>query len=120
MPHNGCIQTEYTITQQNIEQGYLDIDIGKEFLCLISPSNLNKDEKFDFPGTARQGILGKKNTIKYCQVKYGKIVCISNDKLIVFIQDRYLGNNHPSFNQCVFDVDENNKRLTTAISVSIM
>ena len=53
MPHNGYVQTEYEITQEHIEQGYMDIDIGKEFLSLLAPKvgddNL-VDEHYVFQG----------------------------------------------------------------------
>lgn len=47
MPHNGYVQTEYEITQEHIKQGYMDIDISREFLSLLAPkidvSNLVQD-----------------------------------------------------------------------------
>lgn len=80
MPHNGFIRTEYIITEEHISQGYMDINIGREFLCLLRP-NLNDKENIDYETDTyvfKRSVttFGSGQMITYMQVDSNKnIIC---------------------------------------------
>lgn len=90
MYHNGYVQTEYEITEQHINQGYMDIDVGKEFLQLLIPyvndGNNYDDNKIVFGG--RVATFGKTQFITYYQIKNGKIACYPKNSLVAYPQGR--------------------------------
>lgn len=120
MPHNGYVQTEYEITQEHIEQGYMDIDIGKEFLSLLAPkvedANL-VDEQYIFKDLVT--IYGDGTQwITFYQIKDGQIACVSQNVLLCRMSH---ARERSEFNKVVRSTNSEGteKRLTTALDIRI-
>lgn len=89
MLHDGAVKTEYLIEQQHIEQGYMDIEIGREYLSMLRPDptdmNNRHSGRLEFIGKLQ--MMGRGQYITYYQVANNEIKCMSKNMLFVYVND---------------------------------
>ena len=116
MIHNGYVQTEYEITEQHINQGYMDIDVGREFLQLLAP-DLTDDNSFDgdkIVFSNKIATFGQTQFIAFYQIKDGVIKTYPKNSIMVFANKRL------DINEIVGDDDDGEKRLKQQFTIKIL
>lgn len=119
MYHNGFVQTEYEITREHVEQKYMDIDVGKEFISFLMPCLNEMDKNYDeetqtWNLNSVQTIGGGKQLIAFYQVKNGKIECYPKNSISARCQ-------RGSDTWDIVDLDDNEEyRLTQNFEIKIL
>lgn len=102
MPQNGYIQTEWEITPEDIEEGYIEIDASNEFLSLLTivePQSPTPEYEPDF-STDSLKIIGNTQCMKFGLVDENKnLITLSNDTLKISMMSRDGG--APTFDDIV-------------------
>lgn len=90
MPHGGAMQTEFLITQEDINRGYIEVDLSNELLSMLLYYNANtKEKEFGLYSNIEETIIGVNQTIKYALVNNNNIEFISYQKLFIGGRNRY-------------------------------
>lgn len=77
MPHNGAMQTEWTLTSTDIGQGYLRIDLWTELLAVLMPyANVSTSRNATMSDPML--LMGRCQFLKFMLVDDGEIVNIAD------------------------------------------
>lgn len=85
MPHDGYIPTEFTLTEQDISKGYININTENDWLCLLT---LHEDDNWtahddpDFD-VNKLRVIGDIQNIKFGFVKQDTLIAMSSQEIVV-------------------------------------
>lgn len=86
MPHQGKLKTKWQLNATDIQRGYKDIDIGKEFVSLFmmpDDSNYVQEHDYDWTYDDELTLIGSKQIISIGQVKSNQLDTMSAEAVSI-------------------------------------
>lgn len=85
MPNNGFIPTEFTLTEQDISKGYININTENNWLCLLTPREDDEWTTHDDPDfdVNMLKVIGDIQNIKFGFVKEDTLIAMSSQEIVV-------------------------------------
>lgn len=97
MPHGGAFQTEFVITPEIINRGYLTIELSRELLTLL----MFKDRHKEFDTDAPYKIIGISQRIRFALMENDQISVISDKDFVIYY--KYNGRQPTSFSEITIE-----------------